>query len=233
MRHVITSAIHRDPNIEARLNHRIDEVAENHQSLVVAGENGISAWNERVEIVVNCMWEGKARIDKRMGFQPDADWIMRVKYGFLLESTPELRELSSLIITNGAFGDIVNYPASNAIYITWYPACMSYIGKSDQLPEVWDAACDGDHPAIAKDIFKQSIDVLSEFVPQLQSLKLKQIMAGTIMGHGKTDITDIDSGLHCRHGIGVGNAGDYYSIFTGKYTSGPANAMELQSLLLS
>jgi hypothetical protein len=51
------------------------------------------------------------------------------------------------------------------------------------------------------------------------------------MGHGKTDISDLHSGLHKRHGIGVEKEGDYYSIFTGKYTSGPANAVALQRML--
>jgi hypothetical protein len=155
-----------------------------------------------------------------------------VKYGFMLDSTPELRDLPSLIITHGPFGDIVNYPYDNALYVTWYPSCLAYIGETDRLPEAWEAACEGHHPpGLARRILEDSVAHLAEYVPQLRELKLRQIMAGSIMGNGKTDISDRESGLHRRHGIGVDASDGYYSVFTGKYTSGPANAMELRTML--
>ena len=41
----------------------------------------------------------------------------------------------------------------------------------------------------------------------------------------------VGSGLHKRHGIGIDASDGYYSVFTGKYTSGPANAIELRRML--
>ena len=232
MREVIVSAIERDQEITAFTGHQVDHVEHAKQSFVSGGTNAHGAWKTTTDIVVNCLWEGRHRIDNVMHANHVSDWITRVKYGFVLDSMPELRKLPSLIITHGPFGDIVNYPYDNTIYVTWYPSCVAYIDQAERLPERWEAVCDGVHPPdLAERIFKESIEALAEYVPALRTLKLKQIMAGSIMGRGKTDISDLESGLHRRHGIGVEVTDGYYSIFTGKYTSGPANAIELQELL--
>lgn len=232
MREVIVGAVEHDPEISIFTRHEVDSVVKAGTSFEVRGMNEDGTWKSTTDVVVNCLWEGKQRIDSMMYSHSDSDWITRVKYGFVLNSIPELRDLPSLILTHGPFGDIVNFPGDNSIYLTWYPSCLAYIGQTDRLPDVWEAVCEGNHPPGLTDrIFKETIDALSEYVPELRTLKLKQIMAGSIMGHGKTDISDRESGLHKRHGIGVDAMDEYYSIFTGKYTSAPANAMELQEML--
>jgi hypothetical protein len=181
---------------------------------------------------VNCLWEGKQSIDQAIGLESSADWITRVKYGFVLDATPVLSALPSLILTHGPFGDIVHYPYDNSIYVTWYPSCMTYLSHMNGLPPEWEEVCEGRHPPeLVQRILQESITALSEYVPELRDLKLRRVMAGTIMGQGKTDISDQESGLHCRHGIGVEAHGDYYSVFTGKFTSAPANAIQLQEML--
>ncbi|MGH7400344.1 MAG: FAD-dependent oxidoreductase [Candidatus Rokuibacteriota bacterium] len=232
MRHVMVTAVEQDPEIATFVRHDVEQVEKAGGTFTIFGKNMDGAWKTTADIVVNCLWEGKHRIDGALRRDRSSDWITRVKYGFMLDSTPELRDLPSLIITHGPFGDIVNYPHDNAVYITWYPACLAYIGETDRLPEAWEAACEGHHPpGLARRILDDSVAHLAEYVPQLRDLKLRQIMAGSIMGNGKTDISDRESGLHRRHGIGVDASDGYYSIFTGKYTSGPANALELRTML--
>lgn len=232
MRKVIVTAVEQNPEITTFVRHDVEHVEKLDQTFTVSGKNMEGAWKSTADIVVNCLWEGKHRIDKELQRDQSSDWITRVKYGFLLDSTPQFRDLPSLIITHGPFGDIVNYPYDNSIYVTWYPSCLAYIGQTDRLPDAWEAVCEGRHPpGLVGRMLEESIANLSEYVPPLKQLKLKQIMAGAIMGNGKTDISDRESGLHRRHGIGVDASDGYYSIFTGKYTSGPANAIELQKML--
>ena len=232
MRHVMVTAVEQDPEIATFVRHDVEQVEKRGGTFTICGTNIDGAWKSTADVVVNCLWEGQHRIDRALRRDRSPDWITRVKYGFMLDSTPELRDLPSLIITHGPFGDIVNYPHDNALYITWYPACLAYIGETDRLPEVWEAACEGHHPpGLARRILENSVSHLAEYVPQLKELKLQQIMAGSIMANGKTDISDRESGLHRRHGIGVDASDGYYSIFTGKYTSGPANALELRTML--
>ena len=232
MRHVIVTAVEENPAITPFVRHDVEHVEKTGPAFTIAGRNVNGAWTSSADVVVNCLWEGQHLIDKALHRDRSSDWITRVKYGFMLDATPDLEQLPSLIITHGPFGDIVNFPCDNAIYVTWYPSCLAYIGQADRLPDEWDAACDGRHPPdLPGRILEDTIASLAEYVPRLKDLKLRQVMAGSIMGNGQTDISDRESGLHRRHGIGVDAADDYYSIFTGKYTSGPANAIELQKML--
>ena len=232
MRKVVVTAVEESPEIIPLVGHDVEHVEKRGQTFTISGKNEDGAWKSTADIVVNCLWEGKHRIDEELQRGQSADWITRVKYGFTLGSLPELADLPSLIITHGPFGDIVNYSSVDTIYVTWYPSCLAYMGHADRLPDAWEAACEGRHPpGVAEKILAESIANLSEYVPQLKQLKLKHVMAGTIMGKGKTDISDRESGLHRRHGIGVDAADGYYSVFTGKYTSGPANAIALQQML--
>ncbi len=232
MRQVIVDAVKHDPEITAFLRHEIDHVEKTRQSFVIDGTNAHGAWKRTVDVVVNCLWEGRHRIDKALHSDSSSDWITRVKYGFMLNATSRIRHLPSLVITHGPFGDVVNYPYDNTVYVTWYPSCLVYIGQTERLPDVWEAVCEGNHPSdLAGRIFKESIHALSEYIPELRTMKLKRTLAGSIVGRGQTDISDPESGLHCRHGIGVDAANGYYTIFTGKYTSAPANAIELQGML--
>lgn len=232
MRETIVNAINADGDIQCFVSHAVHDVQKHKQSFFISGTNPSGSWTRNADIVVNCLWEGQQSIDRAVGFNIQTDWITRVKYGFVVKSNPELAELPSLIITHGPFGDIVNYPCDNTIYLTWYPSCLAYISDDPVLPPEWEAACNGHHDAkTTQRIYKETLDALSAYIPQLASLELKHILAGTIMGHGKTDISDRDSGLHRRHGIGVEADNDYFSIFTGKYTSAPANALALQEML--
>lgn len=232
MRNIIINAIKSNPDITTFLQHGIADVENANASFRIHGNNQNGRWKHTADIVVNCLWEGKQSIDRALGFEYSEDWITRVKYGFMLDATPPLHALPSLTLTHGPFGDIVNYPYDKSIYINWYPSCMTYLGNHDQLPAEWEEVCEGKHsPELVQRILQESKMALSEYVPELRDLKLKQVMAGAIMGQGKTDISDRESGLHRRHGIGVVEYDNYYSIFTGKFTSAPANAMQLQKIL--
>jgi hypothetical protein len=232
MRSLIVQAVERHANITCYLNHEIQEVYNNVASISISGQHVTGSWSASADVVVNCLWEGRNQIDLTMGLPGSDKWVTRVKYGFVVDSIPQFREVPSLIITHGPFGDIVNYTNYNQLYVTWYPECLSYFGTDQRLPLEWEDACNGVHPdGHVEKVLSASLEQMDAFLPGIRNLKLRQVMAGTIMGKGNSDISETSSGLHNRHDIGATQSGNYYSVFTGKYTSAPANAIELQNIL--
>jgi len=232
LREIIVNAIKSNPGITTFLQHEIIDVAKVNATFRISAKNLKETEKYTADIVVNCLWEGRQRVDSSVGLEYSGEWITRVKYGFILDATPQLQAVPSLILVHGPFGDIVKYPWDNSIYITWYPSCMAYLSNTHELPPEWDAVCNGTHPrGLQQRMLYETKSALSEYLPELQNLRLRQVMAGAIIGQGKTDISDRESGLHNRHGIGVAEHDNYYSIFTGKFTSAPANAMQLQKML--
>jgi hypothetical protein len=232
MRNLIVQAVERDVNIECYLNHDILEAGHRNGSISITGEHPGGSWAASADVIVNCLWEGRARIDQSIGIPDPGNWVTRIKYGFILDSVPAFRDVPSLILTHGPFGDIVNYTNYNQLYVTWYPECLSYFGADPFLPQKWEDACNGAHPdGHVEDVLTATLEQMNRYLPGVRNLTLRQVMAGTILGQGRSDISDHNSGLHNRHNIGVTQSGDYYSIFTGKYTSGPANAIALKRML--
>lgn len=229
LRTVIVGVVEKHPDISVVLNHAVLDVAKNHQSLIVSGQNGKASWMNLFDIVVNCLWEGRERIDQTVGLDGGSvEWTTRIKYGFYAHYPSTRPDISSLIVTHGPYGDLVHFPGSESVYLSWYPSCMTWFGHADDLPAEWDNACNADHPeGKVNDIFNETKRHLSAFVPEVADVSLMRACAGTIVGHGNKDIDDAASELHHRQGIGVSSYGDYYSIFTGKFTSAPANAREL------
>lgn len=232
IQNVMTDSVNSNTKVSVFLNHKVDHVERRHQSFVISGTSSGENWAHDSDVVVNCLWEGRQQIDNAFGMNRHIEWATRIKYGFYIKRPDSLADIPSLIVTHGPFGDVVNFPGEKSIYLSWYPSCMTWFDNAATLPDTWEAACNGAHPqGQVEQIFLETCTSLSHFVPQLRGAELIRACAGVIMGHGKRDIDDASSELHHRHGIGVEAKGDYYSIFTGKFTSAPANSRELMQLL--
>ena len=83
---------------------------------------------------------------------------------------------------------------------------------------------------LARRILDESVAHLAEYVPQLKELKLREIMAATSWAMARR-ISRIGERPAPAPRYRVDASDDYYSVFTGKYTSAPANAMDLRALL--
>ena len=181
------------------------------------------------DIIVNCAWDGRLAIDHSSGFRNEEPELVRLKYGFLLDGTTRV---PSLTMTHGPFGDIVNFSKSNEVYISWYPHCMNYMETTTEIPDKIDAICNGNFdPDQIDSLFRNTRSVITSIAPELESLALKGVRVGTILGQGTTDISDLSSGLHKRlNGIREVDKG-YYSVFTAKYTSAPLNTVVLSGMI--
>jgi hypothetical protein len=123
----------------------------------------------------------------------------------------------------GPFGDVVNFHGRQ-LYLSWYP--IGRISASDELvPPPMDEAV----AAARLDGFASAITSrLAEILPALTDLDLggdrALLNGGYIFAWGRTDISDVESGLHNRYDIGVHSDRGYHSIDTGKLTMAPRNA---------
>lgn len=197
--------------------------------LTAAGER----WQREADILVNCLWEDRLRLDQSMGVHPARPWVYRLKYRLSGELPAHLASLPSLTFVLGPYGDVATYPAAPA-YLSWYPACLQ--GWSDQLapPPEWNEACEGRVAAPdGQEIARETLQALDRIVPGIAASRVDHVDAGVIFSWGKShvDVDDPTSELHERHAIGVHADDGYFSIDTGKFTCAPLFASHLLNAL--
>ncbi len=183
------------------------------------------------DLVVNCLWHGRLAVDETMGITAGRPCLYRLKYAVhgTLPAAPSPRASVTLVL--GPFGDVVFYP-DGAVYVSWYPVCMTSSTEDLTIPSEWALPMAGEGPdARRHEIVQGSLSALSATVPALEQLTVDSVAAGVIVAWGKTDIDDPGSELHMRKDIGVHDHDGYVNIDTGKLTMAPFFADQLLSLV--
>jgi hypothetical protein len=183
------------------------------------------------DFIINASWEGRLNLDEQVFGPSDGNWFHRYKTAVIL--TPEnMDNIPNFTAIIGPYGDVVRYP-SGRTYLSWYPAGM--LSSSSNISGVKTEFSD----AVKLQVALNSIAGLSQFVPKADTVfsqcqpEAKNVEGGIIMARGRTDIDDAMSELHQRYRIGIKQQGGYFSIDTGKYTCGPALAMETVNRILT
>lgn len=194
---------------------------------VTLQREGSEARKDPYDIVVNCLWHDRLRIDESAGIVPENPWLFRYKASITLSSRNETPSLAvpSVTMVLGAYGDIVNYN-NRHLYLSWYPECR--LGETGDIDCRWlyNAAAEVDDQSLVA----ATIAELSRYVPTARDLATElfdvQVGGGVIYATGSTDISDPSSVLHQRSTIGPQQYDNYISIDTGKYCTGPLFAMQ-------
>jgi hypothetical protein len=94
-------------------------------------------------------------------------------------------------------------------------------------PQEWDSAC-SDHldGQAAEPIANRILNAFDRYVPGLIESRVAAVDAGVIFAWGRTDISELESGLHQRDAIGPSSFDGYHTINTGKLTTAPMFAVE-------
>jgi hypothetical protein len=176
--------------------------------------------------VVNCLWDGKLKLDQSMGLFPELQWLHRLKYGIRILLARADAAIPSVTILLGSYGDVVRFN-DRFFYLSWYPACLAGL-SADVSPPAWPRILSED---AAQSVIDRTIAGLARIVVPLRavngsSIQRATVAGGIIMAAGKTDIDDPNSGLHRRTSVGVRSLGGYHSVNTGKYTLAPMFALE-------
>lgn len=227
-RALISARVASFPEITTRLRHHIETIEHAPNGFCVQGTRSDGTrWSEFSDIVVNCLWDGRLALDEQLGIKPQRAFVMRLKYRVLAELVPALRDLPSLTMVLGRYGDIVQY-GDTLTYFSWYPACLRGWSQNITPPHEWDAVCQGNPPReIAAQVARETLDAFEEIIPGIGASRAHHVDGGIIYSWGETDIDDRASALHTRYEIGFTHHDGYYSVDTGKFTCAPLHAQQL------
>ena len=220
-----------ESEISLHFAHRVESVARTGEGFAVEGVGREStAWTLESDAVVNCLWEGRLKIDKEMGIEPNRPWVYRLKFRVLGELPQHLEGLPSLSLVLGPYGDIVPIPGSS--YISWYPVCRRGWSKDLTIPESWQPPCNGQVDRHAgNEIASQVYEALEQLIPGIGATRTTTVDAGIVASWGDTDVDQPDSELHERFVIGVTGSDGYFSIDTGKFGCAPLFAAQLAEMI--
>ncbi|MEL7278844.1 MAG: FAD-dependent oxidoreductase [Pseudomonadota bacterium] len=229
----IKARVKAHPGITCRFDTRVVAVKpDGDQTRVTLHPGGSLPQIHRAPIVINCLWEARALFDRQMGLDALPGESLRLKYSLLVDLDDYFERLGSVIVAHGAFGGIVVRPGSKSVFVSWYNACVDTIIPTQPLSDDWQAKCLGRIPEEEKArVLANNIAAFRDIFPNFPDAKLQAIKAGMIVAHGLRDIDKTDSGFHHRDEHPIRQAGGYFSMATGKYTSAPRNALRLQKEL--
>ena len=186
------------------------------------------AYRESYDHVVNCLWDGRLKVDDAFGLRSSGDWLYRFKLAITVELARPRDSLASTTILLGPFGDVVNFANAGKVYLSWYPHCMLAMAHHPP-PREWQPDT---NELKAAGIAPITLAALARIHAGLRTVSSEEIRAeriggGIICARGRTDITDPTSGLHNRFDIGVRSHGNYHSVDTGKYCMAPYFAAQV------
>lgn len=227
MRDLLRNSLAAVAGIAVRTGHRVLDIARLPVGFRVEAET-LDGSISRTEwdIVVNCSWTDRLRLDRQLGLEPDRQWLYRLKFRLTGHLSGAFERLRSSTFVLGPYGDFVSYPGDH-VYLSWYPVSLE---RSEDLtpPSSWDPACRS-----ALDVEKETevkraiLRRFREILPELSQVQVDDVGGGVIFAWGSRDIDDPSSELHSRREIGVEEVNGYFTINTGKFTCAPLFAKHL------
>jgi len=189
------------------------------------------------DAVVNCLWEGRAEIDRKMGLaNGDENESYRVKANVRLPNLPKFHaNIPSVSVMNGPFGDFVRYGPDDAVYFAWHPMSPTVIthNVSDVRRQFEGHAQSEFPPGYEKDMITGHREAFEMLFPGYDTGFFDDAVVGTgyVVANGLTDIDDPQSGLHERDDPPNLVKNGYVSVKTQKLTNAPYNAYLLEQQL--
>lgn len=181
--------------------------------------------------IVNALWDGRLKVDHSVGLTPPHSWSHRHKFGNRILIPLSHKDLPSVTVILGPFGDIVNF-GDRGFFLSWYPVGMVSMTRALAPPRDWTEFSREERMKV----FESSLSRWKTLCPLLDCLDYSEDAidpaSGVIFAWGDTDIDDSESRLHSRFEIGVHSVGGYHSVNTGKYTIAPFMAIQTAQRVL-
>ncbi len=231
---ILTAAVRAEPRITLGLGICVSGVKdESGGRWAIACKDEAGASHDlKASMVVNCLWEDRARLDRQAGIDDFPSESQRLKYSLLVRRNPAIDRLGSFLIVHGAFGSIVTHPGRDYAFLSWYPASLKGMAASQAIPREWREVCDGNIQSKTMErIWRDNLEGFSRIIPGMGRPDAVLIKAGIILADGLRDIDRPDSGFHRRDEQPVRKNGTFFSVATGKYTSAPRNAELLEQAI--
>lgn len=218
------SALAAAPRIRFLPERRVEGVARLTGRFTIEGAGREGSWRLRADQVVNATWESRRALDATLGVEGSGDRVLRLRYRLIARVPPALRHIPSFTMVLGPFGDVVLRPDGTA-YLSWYPAGLRGWSEATTPPAAWQGPCRGERSEAADDIGAAILQGIEAWLPGITGSEPITIDAGVIVAAGRTDISDLASGLHDRTKVGVTSAAGYHSVDAGKLTTAPFFAL--------
>lgn len=215
----LREALIHESSINLLLNTTVQRVARGGSQIIVYSTNGSDSQEQKETYtdVINSTWEGRLEIDKHLGISPSSKWSFRYKFGNKILIPIDHKEIPSVTMVQGPFGDTVNFK-EKGLFLSWYP--IGRTGWSEEYnPPDWDSDLTDE---ARMDVFMKSFEQMALRIPSVRKLAFKpedvNPVGGVIYALGNQDVDNAKSKLHMRHQAGIESYRNYHSINTGKYT---------------
>lgn len=186
------------------------------------------------DAVVNCLWEGRANIDRKMGLNVTQDESYGFRSSVRLPNLQIHAHIPSVSIMNGPFGDFVRYGPEDQVYFAWHPVSVYGITQNETEAQQYENHANFNFP---ENFEKEKVEgfrkAFEKVFPRADSsfFDNADLGAGYIVGNGVTDIDDPKSGFHRRCDYPHQIADGYISVKTQKLTTAPYNTYLLEKTL--
>jgi hypothetical protein len=224
----LMEAVAAEPRIELAMGRRISAVApvENDDGpweVCWDRSDGSGQASDVFDLVINALWQDRARIDREAGLEPFSDCSNRFRASLFVRTGKPV-EAPCAVVCVGPFGDMKNYNNTD-FYLSWYPTGLLHYTRSPS-PVVEPAIT----PAIATQVLEGVRQNLAALVPAagrvLDEAAEITVRGGWVYAQGSGSLADRWASLHRRDRFGVVRKGSYISFDTGKYCTAPYMARE-------
>jgi glycine/D-amino acid oxidase-like deaminating enzyme len=226
----LAAAVHLEPLIQCRLGTEILGASHGRDAGRACYRLAASAAEEgSFTAVVNALWAGRPAIDQSLSLDNLYNPSLRYRLSLFVE-TDRVLDIPSAVICTGPFGDIKNYNGSR-FYLSWYSSGLVYSSDDVRVP---DAARLGviDERGIIEDTF----DNLTRHIPAVEKIrrwaKQVSVRGGWVFANGRGSLCDPSATVHRRDRVGIHQAGNWFSVDTGKYSIAPWLARDVTNRIL-
>jgi hypothetical protein len=179
---------------------------------------GTPRLDERFDVVINALWEGRLAIDRTAGLALPGGWSHRYRRCIFARTSREVGTRSALVSV-GPFGDVKNYNGRD-FYISWYPVGLA--GESGALSMAEPPLLD----ARATERFITGVRAaLTPLLPDVDAIfaaaETLTVHGGFVFARERGPLDDPASTIHRRDRFGIERVGSYFSVDTGKYCTAP------------
>ncbi|MGE0035557.1 MAG: FAD-dependent oxidoreductase [Xanthobacteraceae bacterium] len=219
-------AVLAEPHIAFLANTRVLEVDKGENGWTVKSTGSIE---ERFDIIINALWEGRIAIDSAVGIAADVDVSYRYRLALFVRTDQPIA-LPNAVIATGPFGDVKNYNGTD-FYLSWYPAGLIADAAGPTPPALppRDGATDSNVAA-------ETFAALAALLPGVQNVRSHvaemAVEGGWVVAPGTGALSDPACKLHQRDRFGVRRYGSFITVDTGKYSTAPWLAKQIVDELL-
>jgi glycine/D-amino acid oxidase-like deaminating enzyme len=180
--------------------------------------------DERFDIVVNALWNGRLEIDRAAGVQPEPGWSHRYRL-CVFARTRDVVDIRSAVVAVGPFGDIKNYNGRD-FYLSWYPVGLMAESNAVSLQQP-QPLTDAEKLRFITDVRAALGSMLPATTQVFEAAEELKVEGGFVFAMGQGSLGDPVSTIHRRDRFGVHKHGRYFSVDTGKYSTAPWLARNL------